>query len=125
MIKATLVLYLAMLCAAIGNVFLRKGMKRIGPLKHWRPIPLFKFFWNSLTSFYVVLGIIISAAYFFLWVVVLSWADVSWALPMNAIEFVFVALLAIFMLREKIDLNRWIGMGLIGTGILLIMKSWK
>lgn len=73
---------------------------------------------------YIALGILTSTGYFFLWLVVLSWADVSWALPMNAVEYVMVALLAIIFLKERLSKTRWIGIGLISAGIFFMMQSW-
>ncbi|MDO8526440.1 MAG: EamA family transporter [Deltaproteobacteria bacterium] len=124
MIRALIVLWLAMACAGIGNIFLRKGMQVVGPLENYRPLALAQYFFKSAGNLYVILGVIVSIAYFFLWLVVLSWANVSWALPMNAIEYVFVALMAVFFLKEKIDVSRWIGIGLISVGILFLVRSW-
>ena len=125
MIKTTLALCLAMASAGLGNLFLRRGMKGVGPLENYRIGPLLRFFGRAITNFNVVFGILISCCYFFLWLVVLSWTDVSWALPMNAIEFVFVALLATLFLKEKVNLSRWIGIGLITLGVFFMMQSWK
>lgn len=105
MLKSTLVLWLAMVCAGIGNVWFRKGMQ-------------------SSKKGYIVAGVLISIVYFFLWLVVLSWADVSWALPMNAFEYVFVTLLAIFFLKEKVAPIRWLGIGFITVGVFFMMRSW-
>lgn len=124
MIRAVIVLWLAMACSGIGNVFLKKGMHRVGPLESYQAAFLLRYFLKSATHPQVVLGVVISIAYFFLWLVVLSWADLSWALPMNAVEYVAIAFLAMIFLGEKIGWRRWIGIGLISVGVILMMKSW-
>lgn len=124
MIQSFVVLCLAMLFAGVGNIFFGKGMKKIGALDHYHPKSVAVFFGKAIVNGYIWLGIITSALYFFLWLVVLSWADVSWALPMNAVEYIFVAVVSVIYLREKIDLNRMIGIGLIALGIVFMMKSW-
>ena len=125
MIKSTLVLFLAVFFAALGNVALSKGMQGVGPLQNYQWVGLIHYFFDSVTNPWVVAGIFLELAYFGLWLAVLSWADVSWALPMNAVEYIFVALLAIFWLHEKVILIRWIGILLITIGVLFTMGSWK
>lgn len=116
MIRSFLLLCLAMFLAGVGNIFFGKGM---------RPRPgESKTFWSTAINPYIWLGIVASTGYFFLWLVVLSWADVSWALPMNAVEYVMVALLAMIFLKERIEKTRWIGIGLICAGIFFMMRSW-
>ena len=125
MLKSTVVVCLAMFCAALGNVALSKGMQAIGPLDNYQIMHLIHYFIASVSNPWVMAGILLELAYFLLWLAVLSWADVSWALPMNAVEYLFVAVLAMVWLHEKIDPSRWVGIGLITLGVLFMMKSWK
>lgn len=124
MTKTFLVLTLAMFCAGVGNIFFSKGMKRADGLLGWRPSLLFRFFWRAMKEPFIWLGIFTSAVYFFLWLIVLSWAEVSWALPMNAVEYLLVAFLALMFLKERIDKSRWAGIFLISLGIFFMMRSW-
>lgn len=124
MIRATLVLWLAVACSALGNILMRKGMQRMGPLEDYRPVHLARYLWRAVTDPHVLFGVVASAANFFLWLVVLSWADVSWALPMNAVEYLLVGAMAHHWLREKLDPRRWVGIGLITAGVALMMRSW-
>lgn len=124
MIRAFLLLSLAMLCAGVGNIFLSRGMKTVGSLDSRRPVEILKFFRRAILNRNVLLGVFISCGYFFLWLAVLSMADISWALPMNGIEYLMVAFLARTFLKEKISKERWIGIALISVGILFMMGSW-
>ncbi len=125
MFKATFTLLLALICAGFGNLMLSKGMQSVGPLHDFAPLALSHYFVDSVTNPWVITGIFLELAYFLLWLVVLSWADVSWALPMNAVEYVFVAILAKIYFGENIPFNRWAGIFLISVGILFLMKSFK
>ena len=125
MFKSFITLCLAMVFAGIGNIFFGKGMKRIGALDRYYPKSVALFFGKAIVNGYIWLGIIMSAIYFFLWLVILSWADVSWALPMNGVEYLFVAAASVFYLKEKLDSNRIAGIGLIVLGILFLMRSWN
>ena len=113
-----------MLCAGVGNLFLSRGMKEVGSLMSWRPLEVARFFLRALINRHVALGVTISCGYFFLWLVVLSLADVSWALPMNGVEYLMVAFLAQIFLKERVTKERWVGIGLISAGILFMMRSW-
>lgn len=124
MLKTMIILFLAMACAGIGNILMRKGLQTMGVMPSRKIGPLFRFFFKATTNPMVLLGIIISIGYFALWLVVLSWAEVSWALPMNAVEYPFVAVTAAIFLKEEISFHRWIGIGFIFLGMILMMGSW-
>jgi undecaprenyl phosphate-alpha-L-ara4N flippase subunit ArnE len=49
--------------------------------------------------------------------------DVSIAYPASSLCFVFVALLSKFWLQEQVGLERWIGLGFILGGVVLIGLS--
>ena len=123
--KAILILSLALIAAGLGNICLRKGMLLMGPLDTLQISLLWHYFVGVLMNPWVIAGILLELVYFLLWLAVLSWADVSWGLPMHAMEYIFVAVLAQFLLGEEVPLIRWVGVGLISVGILFMIKSWN
>ncbi|MDO8519365.1 MAG: DMT family transporter [Deltaproteobacteria bacterium] len=125
MFKATLAICVALFFAGIGNVMLSKGMRMVGPLETYQLVPVFHYFCAAVANPWVILGILMELAYFLAWLVVLSWADVSWAVPMNAVEYIFVAILAAILLGESVNFDRWVGVVLITAGAFFMMKSWK
>ena len=50
----------------------------------------------------------------------LSWADLSYVLPVTAIGYVLVALVGRLFLAEQISIKRWAGIGLIVAGVALV-----
>jgi uncharacterized membrane protein len=50
----------------------------------------------------------------------LSWADLSYVLPVTAIGYALVAILGRVALDEQISVKRWIGIGLITAGVALV-----
>jgi uncharacterized membrane protein len=50
----------------------------------------------------------------------LSWADLSYVLPVTAIGYVLVALVGWAFLNERIPFKRWAGIGLIVAGVALV-----
>ncbi len=125
MIKALFALLLAVVTAGLGNLCLAKGMQTIGPLESWGSLYLWNYFSNAVLNPWIILGIFLELAYFLCWLMVLALADVSWAVPMNAVEYLFVALLAVFWLGEPVLFLRWIGIALISIGVCFMMRSWN
>ena len=57
------------------------------------------------------------------WIAALTRLDLSFAYPFLALNFVLVALSASLILGESIPLLRWVGIGVICAGILLVAQS--
>lgn len=125
MIRATLAILAAVFCSSLFNVLTRRGMMTLGPLTGYSPAALLRFAWGAATNKYVLLGLLGGAGNFLLWMVVLSWADVSWALPMNAMEYGLTAGLAALWLKERVAPQRWLGIALITGGVVCVMGSWR
>jgi drug/metabolite transporter (DMT)-like permease len=51
-----------------------------------------------------------------------SIAPMSFAVPMSAATFIPETLLAKYLLREAVDWRRWIGVGLIATGVVFVSQ---
>lgn len=124
MIRATLFLLVCVVASSLSNVLTRRGMVAVGPLSDYRPGPLVRYGLAAVTNPHVLLGLVAGAVNFLLWLIVLSWADVSWALPMNAVEYVVTAVLAILWLKERVSPRRWAAIGLITAGVACVMGSW-
>ena len=109
--------------AALGQILVRRGMQQVGSLETWAPLPLAAYFWGALTNPYVILGTVLNAVFYFLFLAALSWTEVTVALPMTAIEYGFAALLAVLILKEVVSPLRWTGIALVAGGVILIALS--
>ena len=54
------------------------------------------------------------------WTIALRHLPLSIAFPAGSVGFVFVALLSWLLLHEKVGRDRWVGIGLILCGVLLV-----
>jgi drug/metabolite transporter (DMT)-like permease len=70
-----------------------------------------------------MIGTAMLAVFFFLWLAVLSWEDLSVALPMQALNYVLVAVLAKYYLNEQVSPMRWAGIVLVSIGVMMITRS--
>jgi drug/metabolite transporter (DMT)-like permease len=78
---------------------------------------------KALTNWRLILGTAMQAVYFGLWLAVLSWEDLSVALPLQALSYIVVAFLAQWYLGEQVTPMRWAGISLVCVGVVLITKS--
>jgi uncharacterized membrane protein len=53
----------------------------------------------------------------------LSWADLSYVLPVTSIGYVLVALAGRVLLQEQITIQRWAGIVLIMAGVALVSRG--
>jgi len=89
----------------------------------WSIAGLLGFFWNTLTSWRVLLGLTVYILEVLVWWVVLSKADVSYAFPLTSMSYVLLLLVARLVLHEHIPIQRWLGAGAIMAGVYLITRS--
>jgi drug/metabolite transporter (DMT)-like permease len=123
MLRIIVAMTIAAGSAALGQIFVRRGMLEVGSLENYAPLPLIAYFWHALCNPYVILGTILNAAFYFLFLAALSWTDVTIALPMTAIEYAFAAVLAVLLLKESVPPMRWIGIALVVSGVVLIARG--
>jgi drug/metabolite transporter (DMT)-like permease len=109
--------------AAYAQILFRSGMKQIGSLENYAPWPLIAYFWHALCNPYIIGGTVLSAIFYFLYLAVYSWAEVTVALPMTAIEFGFAAILAVAVLKESVPPVRWMGIVFVIIGVIFIARS--
>ena len=123
MLKTIVVMLLAITAGTIGDILLTKGMREIGDLSAMNLRGILNASLQALTSPKLILGTAMLAVFFFLWLAVLSWEDLSVALPMQALNYVLVAILANYMLHEQVSPLRWTGIILVCIGVMLITSS--
>src|SRR5579872_4120782 len=107
------------ICAAVvvltnvfGNFFLKRGMPS------QLPTPLH--YITVLFQPWVALGVALLILWMLSRMALLSWADLSYVLPVTSIGYVLVALTGKWLLHEQIDPRRWTGIVLIVAGVALV-----
>lgn len=122
--RALAFVFAATICGCAGNLCLRQGMIAVGALPGAAPAELVAFFATAATNPWIWLGIALEIAYSLLWLAVLSWSEISWAVPMNALEYALAAAAAYALLGETLGPLRLAGIALICTGAALLSGSW-
>jgi drug/metabolite transporter (DMT)-like permease len=123
MLKTLIIMILAVTAGTVGDLLLAKGMKEMGDISAMNLRGILQVAFQALTTPKLIIGTAMLAIFFFLWLAVLSWEDLSVALPMQALNYVLVAFLSQYFLGETVTPMRWAGTILVCIGVLLITKS--
>ena len=98
-----------------GNSALTCGMQRLGDIGY-SPLAMV----GALFHPWVALGVALLILWTLSHMALLSWADLSYVLPVTAIGYVFTALSARYFLGETVSFTRWAGIALITVGVTLV-----
>jgi drug/metabolite transporter (DMT)-like permease len=98
-----------------GNSALTHGMKQLGDIGN-SPLALIA----ALFHPWVALGVALLILWTLTHMALLSWADLSYVLPVTAIGYVLTALSGEFLLGEVITTTHWAGILLITAGVTLV-----
>jgi hypothetical protein len=123
MSKTILALAIGILAVSIGDILLSRGMKEIGAITSYAPLALLKVGAKVFSHPTILIGIVCLSIFFFLWLAVLSWAELSFVLPLTASSYIVTAILAFYFLGETITPLRWAGTLFICIGVAMVTKS--
>ena len=120
-----LLILLDVLVSVAGQLLLKKGMTDVGRIDvDFFSQPLLGLWRMFTTTPLVMLGLALYAVGAVIWLIVLSRVDLSFAYPMIALTYVLVPLAAWLFLNEPaIPPMRWIGMGVIIAGVVLVAQT--
>ena len=108
---------IASLPGGVGHVILAKGMKVVGTAAIGSPLA------RTLANPWVLIGVALQAAFFFIYMALLSREDVSKVLPLTTLNYIIVAVLAQLLLAEPVTPLRWTGIGFIVLGVFLVSRT--
>ena len=121
--KTAVVLLLAMLAQAGGDVCLSRGMRLIAAANQLEESGLIGLISRGLTSPPIWLGIGLLGVFFVLYAAALSWADLSFVLPATAFGYVLNVACGYYFLYEAVTPARWLGSLCICLGVVCVARS--
>lgn len=98
---------IVILTNVLGNFALTWGLKR-----------------QSLFSPYVLLGVSLLILWLLSRMALLSWADLSYVLPVTSVGYVITVFIGKYFFGEQITWQRWLGSFLIVGGIVLVGRTY-
>jgi uncharacterized membrane protein len=118
-LKTRIVTAIVVVANVLGNSFLSRGMQSVGELISLSPIPYIRALFNP----WVAVGVSLLIVWLLSHMALLSWADLSYVLPVTSIAYVLVALVGRFLLHEHVSPARWVGIALIMIGVTLVGRT--
>ena len=123
MVKTMIIVLIAATLGGTGHVLLSKGMRPVGDLTEAPRGRIGAMVTRAVANPWLILGVVLQASFFFIYLTLLSRADVSLVLPLTAVDYVVVTILAQYVLGEVVTPIRWAGVGLIVAGVGLLSRS--
>jgi drug/metabolite transporter (DMT)-like permease len=123
MAKTLVLVFIAAMLGGAGHVMLSKGMKTVGDLTEAPSGRLGGMIGRAVSNPWLLAGVALQMTFFFMYLTLLSRANVSLVLPLTAVDYIVVALLAQMLLAESVTPVRWAGIGLIAAGVVLVSRS--
>lgn len=118
--KTALWIAIIVLADSAGDVFLTKGMKEAGEISTINPRALLAIGRKVIGNRSFLSGIFFISIFFFSFLIVLSWADLSLVWPAKSLVYVVSTLGAKWILKETVSLQRWGGIFLVCLGVALL-----
>lgn len=122
-LKTVPLILISIILGPLGNVFLGKGMKTVGPVTTARIPDLLPIASRVLTSGYIWLGIVCLIGFFVAHMLLLTWADYSYVQPATSLSYLSIAIFSYFILGETISPLRWLGVSVICVGVVLVSRT--
>lgn len=121
--KSTVLIFLfaTVFANAAGNVCLSHGMKSLGADSPMNITTLLR----ALDHSSILWGIGLLLLFFGGFLLLLSWADLSFVLPLLSVSYVVNVILARIILGEDVPITRWIGVLLICAGAYYISTTME
>ena len=107
-----------------GELCLGRAMKQTGELERLHPGHAASLLWRALQVKWLWIGIAMMAVAFFSLLLLLSFEQVSFVVPVTALNYLVGAVGGILFLKERVSRQRWSGILLvcIGATIVVIAK---
>lgn len=102
-----------------GNYFLDVGMRSVGQIVSLSPLDYIKVFANA----WILLGITLLASWLICQLSLLSWADLTYVLPVTSVSYILLTILGVVSLREHVSAAHWSGVGLIVLGVMVVGRT--
>jgi len=120
MLKTLVMVLIATVVSGAGHVLLSKAMRTVGDLTEAPAVHIGAMIVRAVSNPWLLGGLVLQTVFFVMYLTLLSRAQVSQVLPMTALDYVVVALLARVVLADAVTPTRWAGIALTIPGAFLV-----
>lgn len=104
---------MGILCTSLGDVALSQAMKIAGHAGHI----------EAVLNPYLAVALVLHATFMLVYLFALSREELSFVLPITALDYVLVAVFAAVWAGEEIGTLRWVSSIMVASGVALVVKS--
>jgi drug/metabolite transporter (DMT)-like permease len=124
-VREILLLLVIIVAGTGGELCVTRAMKEIGEVHDFRPVALARFLFRALRVGWMWIGIAMMTVAFFALLAALSFENVSFVVPVTALSYAAGAVGAVLFLRERISVQRWIGVLIVCAGVTIVLLSGR
>jgi drug/metabolite transporter (DMT)-like permease len=118
--REALLLFFVVVSGTGGEICVTRAMKRVGEVTDFRPLAVLRVILRALKVPWMWIGVAMMALAFFSLLGVLSIENVSFVVPMTALNYAAGALGGKFFLGERVTSRRWAGVLIVCVGVTLV-----
>jgi len=118
--REALLLFLVVASGTGGEICVTRAMKHVGEVKDFRPLAVVQVILRAMKLPWMWIGISLMALAFFSLLAVLSIENVSFVVPVTALNYAAGALGGKFFLGERVTPRRWAGVLIVCIGVTLV-----
>ncbi|MBI3657006.1 MAG: EamA family transporter [Acidobacteria bacterium] len=100
-------------------------MRTIGLVEKLDFVTLGKILSRAVALPTILCGVAMLTVFFGLFLLLLSWADLSYVLPLLSVSYVVNVILARAVLHEIVPVTRWLGVLTICFGVYYMSSTWN
>jgi drug/metabolite transporter (DMT)-like permease len=113
-------LFLIVVAGTGGELCVSRAMKRVGEVKDFRPLAVARVYMHAFRVSWMWLGLLLMTLGFFGLLLMLSWENVSFVVPVTALSYAAGAMGGKLFLGERVSFMRWAGVLLVCLGVTLV-----
>jgi drug/metabolite transporter (DMT)-like permease len=118
--REALLLFLVVASGTGGEICVTRAMKHVGEVTSFRPLAIVRVILRAMKVPWMWIGVSMMALAFFSLLAVLSIENVSFVVPVTALNYAAGALGGKFFLGERVTPRRWAGVLIVGIGVTLV-----
>lgn len=122
LVRAIILLVVAVSLSATAELLLKHGMTQVGVLS-FSPGEFVPSLLRTFTNLFVLTGFCVSFAASIFWISVLSRVPLSYAYPMLSLSYAVVVFLSWLIFKEDVSGLRVAGVAVVCLGVLLVSQS--
>jgi drug/metabolite transporter (DMT)-like permease len=106
-----------------GELCMTRAMRAIGEISEFRPAALARFMGRAMLVGWMWVGLGMMTVAFFALLAMLSMENVSFVVPVTALNYAVGAAGASLFLGEHVSKRRWIGVAVVCVGVTVVLIS--